>query len=74
MWLSKIKTPSRGDTLLMILTEKKALEGFMTKNCKKNKKQKKKQQQKNAKKLGVEKVLKKKVVKLYIKWKDYKNR
>ena len=49
--------------LLVIVREKKLLERFMKKNCKKKKKSKKE--------FRVEKVIKKKGDKLYIKWKGY---
>ena len=47
----------------MILTEKKLLEHFTKKNCKK----------KNQKEFRTEKVIKRKGYKLYVKWKGYNN-
>ena len=49
--------------LLMILMVKKLLEHFMKKNCKKT----------NKKEFRIEKVIKKKRNKLYVKWKGYDN-
>ena len=49
--------------LLMILMVKKLLEHFMKKNCKKT----------NQKEFRIEKVIKKKRNKLYVKWKGYDN-
>ena len=46
--------------------EKKLLESFTIKNCKKKKK-------KNQKEFTIEKVIKKKGNKLYVKWKEYNN-
>ena len=59
--LKKLKTLYRAHVSLVILTEKKLLERFTKKNCKKNK----------SKQLRVEKVKKRKGDKLYIKWKGY---
>ena len=47
--------------LIVILTVKKLLERFMKKNCKKT----------NQKEFRVEKVIKRKGNKLYVKWKNY---
>ena len=47
----------------MILMVKKLLEHFMKKNCKKT----------NKKEFRIEKVIKKKGNKLYVKWKGYDN-
>ena len=49
--------------LLVILTEKKLLERFAKKNCKKT----------NQKTFRVEKVIKRKGDKIYVKWKGYNN-
>ena len=49
--------------LLVILKAKKLLERFTKKNCKKKKK-------KNRKEFSVEKLIKKKCDKLFIKWKE----
>ena len=49
--------------LLMIVMVKKLLEHFMKKNCKK----------KDQKEFRIEKVIKKKGNKLYVKWKVYDN-
>ena len=49
--------------LLVILKAKKLLECFTKKNCKKKKK-------KNRKEFSVEKLIKKKCDKLFIKWKE----
>ena len=53
-----------GHTLLVILNVKKLLEQFVKKNCKKNK---------NLEGFRIEKLIKKKRNKLYVKWKDYNN-
>ena len=50
--------------LLVILMKKKLLKRFTKKNCKKKKK-------KNQKEFRVEKVIKRKGRKLYVKWKGY---
>ena len=55
--LKKIKTLRHGHMVLVILTEKKLLEYFT-----------KKLQNPNQKKFGVEKVIKRKDDKLYVKW------
>ena len=55
--------------LLVILTEKKLLERFMKKHWKKN--YEKAFQKTNQKEFRVEKVVKRKGDKLYVKWKGY---
>ena len=59
--LKKLKIPFRGHMLLMILIEKKLLEAFIKKDCKKT----------NQKEFIVEKLIKKIGDKLYIKWNGY---
>ena len=66
LWLKKLKALCRGHVLLVILKAKKLLEHFTKKNYKKKKKKKKKE-----KELRVEKVIKRKGDKLYVKLKDY---
>ena len=61
--LVKLKIQFHGHMLLMILMVKKLLEHFM----------KKKLQKTNQQKFGIEKVIKRKGNKLYVKWKDYDN-
>ena len=56
-----LKTLCRGHKLLVILKAKKLLESFMKKNSKKP----------NQKEFRPEKVIKKKVDKIYVKWKGY---
>ena len=57
----KFKILHHGHMLLVILMEKKLLERFMKKNCKET----------NQKEFRVEKVLKRKGDKQYVKWKGY---
>ena len=59
--LKKLKIPFRGHMLLMILIEKKLLEAFIKKDCKKT----------NQKEFIVEKLIKKIGDKLYVKWNGY---
>ena len=59
--LKKIKTLCCGHILLVILMEKKLLERFRKKYCKKT----------NQKEFRVKKVIKRKGNKLYVKWKGY---
>ena len=59
--IKKVKSMCRGHMLLMILMEKKLLETFTKKNCKKA----------NQKEFRMEKVIKRKGDKLYVKWKGY---
>ena len=59
--LEKLKTLCRGQILLVIIKGKKFLEGFANTNCKKKK----------SKVFRVEKVIKRKGHKLYVKWKSY---
>ena len=61
--IKKLKIQFHGHMLLMILMVKKLLEHFM----------KKKLQKTNQQKFGIEKVIKRKGNKLYVKWKDYDN-
>ena len=61
--LNKLKTLCRGYMLLVILKAKILLERFTKKNCKKQIK----------KKFRVEKAIKRKGDKLYVKWKGYDN-
>ena len=61
LWLKMLKRLCRGHMLLAILTEKKLLERFTKKNCKK----------KNQKEFSVEKVIKRKGDKIYVNWKGY---
>ena len=61
--LEKLKTLLSGHMLLVILKTNKFLERFTGKNCKK----------KNQKEFRVEKVIKRKGDKLYVKWKGYFN-
>ena len=58
---NNLKTLGRGHMLLVILTSKKLLEHFTRKNCKET----------NQKEFRVEKVIKGKGGKLYVKWKGY---
>ena len=60
LWLKKLKVLCRGHMFLVVLQVNKLLELFMKQNCKKN--------QTN---FRVEKVIKGKDNKLYIKWKCY---
>ena len=62
--LKQLKTQCRGHMLLEIYV-KKLLERFTKKNCKKKKK--------NQKEFSVEKLIKRKSDKLYVKWKGYNN-
>ena len=59
--LKKLKIPFRGHMLLMILIEKKLLEAFIKKDCKKT----------NQKEFIVEKLINKIGDKLYVKWNGY---
>ena len=59
--LKKLKIPFRGHMLLMILIEKKLLEAFIKKDCKKT----------NQKEFIVEKLIKKIGDKLYVRWNGY---
>ena len=59
--LQKLKILFRGHLLLVILELKKLLESFTNKNCKKL-------QKTNQKEFRVEKVIKRKGDKLYVKW------
>ena len=61
LWLKKLKILFRGHMLLVILKEKKLLESFMKRNCKKT----------NQEEFRVEKVIKRKGDNLYVKWKSY---
>ena len=61
LWLKKLKTLFHGHMLLVILKEKKLLERFSKKNCKKT----------NQKDFRVEELIKKKGNKLYLEWKGY---
>ena len=63
LWLKKLKTLYCEHMLLMILAEKKLLERFTKKNCKKQIK----------KSLELKKVIKRKDDKLYVKQKKYDN-
>ena len=60
--LLKLKIQFHGHMLLMITMVKKLLEHFMKKNCRRL-----------MKKIRVEKVIKRKRDKIYVKWKDYDN-
>ena len=60
LWFKKLKILCHGHMLLVILREKKLLERFTKKNYEK----------KNLKEFRVEKVIKRKSNKLYVKWKD----
>ena len=60
LWLKKLKALCRGHMFLVVLQVNKLLELFMKQNCKKNQT-----------KFRVEKVIKGKDNKLYIKWKCY---
>ena len=60
LWLKKLKVLCRGHMFLVVLQVNKLLELFMKQNCKKNQT-----------KFRVEKVIKGKDNKLYIKWKCY---
>ena len=53
----------RGHMFLLTLTEKKLLELFRKKNCKKT----------NQKEFRIKKVIKRKDYKLYVKWNGYNN-
>ena len=61
LWLKKLKTLSHGHMLLMILIKKKLLGNSTKKNCKIQFKK------------SLEKVIKRKDDKLYVKWKEYNN-
>ena len=61
--IKKLKILCRGLMLLMILMEKKLLKKILKKICKKA----------NQKEVRIEKVIKKKGDKLYVKWKGYNN-
>ena len=63
LWLKKWKVLLHGHMLLLILMLKKLFEHFMKKNCKK----------KNKKEFRIEKIIKKKGDKLYVKWNGYDN-
>ena len=64
LWLKKLKTLYRGHMLLVNLKAMKSLEHFTKKNS---------FQKANQKAFIVEKVIKRKVDKLYVKWKGYDN-
>ena len=63
LWLKKLKIQFHGHMLLMISMVKKLSEHFMKKNNKKS----------NQQEFRIEKVIKRKGNKLYIKWKGYDN-
>ena len=63
LWLKKLKILCRGHTLLMTLMVKKLLEYLTQKNCKKT----------NQKDFRVEKKIKRKGNRLYVKWEGYNN-
>ena len=62
LWLRKLKILCGWDISLVILRGKKSLELFAKTNCKKQ-----------IKKIRIEKVIKRKGGKLYVKWKAYNN-
>ena len=62
--LQKLKIMCHGHVLLTILMEKKLLEHFTKMNC---------QKKKSRKEFRIEKVIKRKGDKLYVKWKGYDN-
>ena len=62
LWSKKLKIMCRGHVLLVILTEKKLLERFTKTNCKSNQEE-----------FRIEKVIKRKGDRLYVKWKGYNN-
>ena len=66
LWLKRIKTLYSEHIISVILTERKLLERF-------TKRSRKKQTKKNQKELRIEKVIKRKGDKLYVKWKEYDN-
>ena len=65
--VKKLKILCREHMLLMIQRKKKLLERFTKKNCKNKKKKKIKRS------IELEKVIKRKGNKLYVKWKGYNN-